>query len=93
MPEESPAQPWTVPHYYTNEVRLQTTPWDVTLAFYSQRPVGRGTESQPVALCQVAMSPTLAKVLHALLAQQLAGYEQNIGKIPMPPSKPPGTGT
>jgi hypothetical protein len=90
--EEPTQQPWGVPHYYANETRVQTTPWDVTLAFYSLRPVGRGTESQPVAQCQVAISPILAKVLHQLLGDQLAGYEKNIGKLPVPPraATPPG---
>lgn len=92
MPEEPTKQPWDVPHYYTNEARVQTTPWDVTLAFYSQRPVGRGREVQPVAMCQVAMSPVLAKVLHQILGDQLVQYEAKMGTIPMPPKAPPQQG-
>jgi hypothetical protein len=89
MPEEPTNAVWEVPHFYTNEARVQTTPWDLTLAFYSIRPVGRATESKPVPLCQVAMSPVLAKVIHRILGEQLASYEKTLGQIPSPPKQPP----
>lgn len=91
MAEEPTKAPWDVPHFYSNEVRAQMTPWDLTLAFYSIRPVGREADSKPVAQCQVAMSPVLAKVLHQIMGEQLAKYEKSMGAIPTPPKAPPST--
>lgn len=80
------------PHaFYANGIRLRTSPWDVTLHFYRERPVGPkfgapGQEDPAIAesLCDISLSPTLAKVLVAMLGNQVLRYEEQFGVIPMP---------
>lgn len=86
------------PHaFYANGIRMRTTPWDMTLHFYRERPVGAryglpGDADPSIAesLCDVSLSPTMAKVLVAMLGNQVLQYEAQFGSIPMPKKREPG---
>jgi hypothetical protein len=71
---------------YTNDTQVQVSPWDIRLVF--------GMISEPATVekptvtvhtvGEVRMSPQHAKVVAAILVQQIKLYEESIGPIPLP---------
>lgn len=82
MPEEG----GELSEYYSNSVRVVTSIYDVSVLFGRGRPVGlAGTAATMEAVCLVHMSPSQAKSVFLLLRQQLRSYEEQWGRIPVPP--------
>ena len=73
--------------YYANETQIQTGPWDVRLVFSTteldEADSVRTLTSRQVA--EVRMSHQMAMTVVEILTGQLKGFEQKVGKIPMPP--------
>lgn len=72
---------------YSNDVQLQTSPWDMRLTFGTMQ-VNPDAEDGPTAhvleVAEVRLSPQLAKRVAEILAQQIAAYESRMGTIPQP---------
>ncbi len=67
---------------YANVAFISHTPAEIIFDFGQVLPrMPRGK-----VLSRVIMSPMHAKMLHMALGQQIAGYEQQMGKIPLPSS-------
>ncbi len=72
---------------YTNDVQVQTTPWDIRLMLGEIQGIVTG-DKPSVTVMQIAdlrMSPQLTKKLTMILIQQLKTYEEQMGPIPLPP--------
>jgi hypothetical protein len=75
-----------VPQYYTNIVRIASHIYDIALVFGKNRPIGAtGDASTLESQCIVHMSPAHAKSLCLILRKQLRSYEEQWGRIPVPP--------
>jgi len=77
--------------FYANAVNVVTGIYDVTLHFTIQSPVSMKKGEQPVIevsrICNVRMSPQLAKALATLLVKQVVDYENaNKVELPVPPN-------
>jgi len=69
---------------YSNLAFINYTPAEIVLDFAQVLPrTPRGS-----LLARVIMSPIHAKLLHAALAQNLAGYERQFGEIQLPQPRP-----
>lgn len=71
---------------YTNDLQLQTSPWDVRLIIGEI--LDPDTENNILnvkQLGEIRMSPQIAKSLTMFLAEQLKNYEASFGPIPGPP--------
>lgn len=79
------------PSYYANGIRVRTTPWDLTLHFTLETPLGASGEAFSRAhQCNVSLSIPIAKILTRLLHEQVAAYEQGIGgEVPVPKPRAP----
>lgn len=67
---------------YANVALISHTPAEIVFDFGQVMPrMPRGK-----VLSRVVMSPMHAKMLHMALGQQLAAYEKQMGKIPLPSS-------
>ena len=76
----------TLPHYYTNVVRITSSINDLSLMFGRAQPVGMtGNASTMSPECLVHVSPVQAKSIFLLLRQQLKLYEERWGEIPVAP--------
>lgn len=71
-----------VPIYYASGLQVTLSPWDVTLNF-SVRQGDTPKDVRPVAT--VILSPQHAWILSRLLRNQMDQYEQQVGKINLPP--------
>lgn len=72
---------------YTNDIMVQTSPWDVRLTLGELGDTETDGDKMIVRinqLCEVRMAPQLAKKLVLILAEQLKSYEANFGEIPGP---------
>lgn len=71
-----------LPYIYASGVEISTSPWDVTLRLS----IREGDTPKDVRLvATVVLSPQHAKVVAKLLAKNIDAYEQQIGKIELPP--------
>ncbi len=69
---------------YSNLAFINFTPAEIVLDFAQILPrTPRGS-----LLARVIMSPIHAKLLHAALGQNLAGYERQFGEIKLPQPRP-----
>ncbi|KAA3659433.1 MAG: DUF3467 domain-containing protein [Chloroflexi bacterium] len=74
--------PTTLQAVYANVALISHTPAEIVFDFGQVMPrMPRGK-----VLSRVIMSPMHAKMLHMALGQQLAAYEKQMGKIPLPSS-------
>jgi hypothetical protein len=78
---------------YTNDVQIQTSPWDMRLTLSElgdMTLIGDKFTIQVRQLCDLRMSPQLAKQMALIMIEQLKVYEEQVGKIPSPnaPSPP-----
>ncbi|MBA2633838.1 MAG: DUF3467 domain-containing protein [Chloroflexi bacterium] len=71
-----------VPSYYASGLNVVVSPWDITLRF-SIREGDTPKDIRPVA--NVILSPQHAWILARLLRKQIDAYEQQVGKINLPP--------
>jgi hypothetical protein len=70
---------------YSNDTQIQMTPWDVRLIFGEIEDVKVEGPAIKIRLTgEVRMSPQHAKRVAMILIQQLRGYEETIGPIPLP---------
>lgn len=71
---------------YTNDVQVQTTPWDVRLILGEIAEVSADGAAVTIRqLGDVRLSLPLTKRLTLILIQQLKAFEERFGQIPMPP--------
>lgn len=73
--------------YYTNDIQLQTTPWDVRIVIGRIADLGLNEADSSATihrLAEIHMSPQMAKKLTLLLINQLRTYEERMGEIPQP---------
>lgn len=70
------------PTYYASGVEMTVSPWDFTLRF-SLREGPTPKDVRPVAT--VILSPQHAYIVARLLMKNVDAYEQQIGKISLPP--------
>ncbi len=68
--------------YYASGVEIQASPWDFTLRF-SLREGATAKDVRP--LVNVILSPQHAYVVARLLIKNVDAYEQQVGKIDLPP--------
>lgn len=72
---------------YTNDIQVQSSSWDVRLILGESGDTDLSGDL-PVSnineICEVRMSPQLAKRLTLILGQQLRIYEEAFGEIPAP---------
>jgi hypothetical protein len=74
---------------YTNDIQIQTSPWDLRLIFGQLGEVDAEKASAEILqVAEVRMSPQLAKRLAVIIEQQIQNYEATIGAVPLPPEKP-----
>ena len=71
-----------VPTFYASGVQIVSSPWDFSLRF-SLREGDSPKDVRPVAT--VILSPQHAYVVARLLLKNVDAYEQQIGKITLPP--------
>lgn len=71
---------------YANDLQMQTTPWDIRLIFglITSTPVDNTGVVTVTQLGELRLSPQLAKLVTMILTQQLRGYEEQFGEIPLP---------
>jgi hypothetical protein len=73
---------------YSNDVQVQTSPWDLRLTFGELGDLEADPEGNAMLsitqLAEVRLSPQLAKQLARILGEQLASYEDRFGDIPGP---------
>jgi hypothetical protein len=72
---------------YSNDVQVQTSPWDVLLVLGQMQAVAGPDGPTGIHVTQIAdlrMSPQLAKKVAMILIQQLKNYEEQMGPIPLP---------
>jgi hypothetical protein len=75
--------------FYSNDVQLQTSPWDVRITF-SEMWVDRDSDengnkaAHVTEVGEVRLSPMLAKRVMLILAAQIQNYEERFGPIPQP---------
>jgi len=71
---------------YANDVDIQATPWDLRLVLgeITDRPSLANPTISIKELCEVRISPQLAKQLAIVLMGQLRAYEEQFGEIPGP---------
>jgi|ERR1035438_6626031 hypothetical protein len=71
---------------YANDLQMQTTPWDIRLIFglITGTPVDHTGVVNVTQLGELRLSPQLAKLVAMILTQQLRGYEEQFGEIPLP---------
>jgi len=76
---------------YANAVQIIGAAYDFTLEFSANVPIGPVTDPQkppPIErrnVCRIRMSPQHAKAIIPLLMQNISAYEQQFGKVPLPP--------
>ena len=72
---------------YCNQMQGTTSSWDILLTFERivAVPAGAGKDPEPVVQEQVrvAMSPGHAKLMLAVLYENVEGYETHVGRIPL----------
>ncbi len=74
--------------YYTNNMKVRTSAWDVTIHASYDRPIGAtGEKYTPEPLLNLTMSVPIAKVLIGLLQSQILAYEKQVGPVPVPTKK------
>jgi len=74
------------PLYYANGARVATSTSEFTLDFWWTDP----DSDSPTTLCRIVLSPYIAKRFTRLIQEQLQGFEQAAGEIPVEgPEKPP----
>lgn len=71
-----------VPTYYASAFAMATSPWDFTLRFML-REGDTPKDVRPVA--NVILSPQHAYIVARILRAQVDAYEQQFGKISLPP--------
>jgi hypothetical protein len=73
---------------YANDAQVQTTPWDIRLTFGQiiGAPTGANASLVVKETAEVYMSPQFAKRVAMVLIEQLRGYEETVGAVPVPPS-------
>jgi hypothetical protein len=66
--------------FYTNNVNVTTSVYDVTLRFTTRTPFGEGEELkvEDMATLNVTMSPQHAKALAAILIKHVHDYEREM---------------
>ena len=69
---------------YANDVQVQTSVWDVRLLLGEISIEEDKKVANVYQTGEVRMSPQLAKRLIAIIVQQLKGYEEKLGPIPIP---------
>jgi Protein of unknown function (DUF3467) len=68
---------------YTNDVQVQTSPWDMRLVLGESAPPEDATSAISIKqLGELRMSPQLAKQLIRIMLDQVKRYEERFGKIP-----------
>ena len=70
---------------YTNDVQVQTSPWDMRMIF-GEIATPATTQVHRVVINQlgeVRMSPQLAKTVAMIMVKQLRVYESRFGPIPL----------
>jgi|SRR5579884_3327122 len=74
---------------YSNDIQVQTSPWDVRLVLGSviDPPTPDDPVLRVVQVGEVRFSPQLAKRLIEIIATQLKTYEERFGEIPVPPNE------
>lgn len=75
---------------YANDVTIAGSLYEFLFILSTNTPVGQVRDGQPSAIekknvVYLRMSPQHAKAMMALLAGNVAGYEQQFGKLPLPP--------
>lgn len=74
------AEPFDV---YANGLQINSGPWDFTIEFYIKR--SADAKESPSLLGHVRMSPQHALILARLLQRQVDMYQEQIGRIVLPP--------
>jgi hypothetical protein len=71
---------------YANDLQMQTTPWDIRLIFglITSVPIDSTGVVTVTQIGELRLSPQLAKLVTMVLTQQLRGYEEQFGEIPLP---------
>jgi hypothetical protein len=76
----------TIPDIYADSARFDLTAYGVTLEFGQTRPApGPGHQPSHIPQMRVSMSPQHAKVVALLLRKTLQAYEQQVGRLALPP--------
>lgn len=73
------------PLYYANGARVATSTSEFTLDFWWTDP----DSDSPRTLCRIVLSPYIAKGFTRLMQEQLQGFEQAAGEIPVEGPKKP----
>ena len=71
-----------IPIYYASGIEVTVSPWDVTLKL-SVREGPTPKDIRPIA--NVILSPQHAWIVARILRNSMDQYEQNVGKINLPP--------
>ena len=71
-----------LPTYYSNQAQVTLHPFDFRIEFRQLKSTGEKIVGKPLA--QVYVSPQHGKSLLALLARQVARYEEAFGALPDP---------
>jgi len=82
-------------YFYSNTSKIMGTPYDISLLFErssapevtENSPKQKTVEAVVVDSVEVSMSPSHAKAVASGLLQALIKYENQFGKIAMPPEK------
>lgn len=72
------------PTIYSNNVELRVSPYDFKMTFGEVVGLNGSSGLEVLAKCTVYMSPQHAKAFADMLVKNLAEYEVNVGKIPLP---------
>jgi hypothetical protein len=75
-----------VPDIYTDSVGFEVSLYGVTLEFGKSRraPPGHQGRAPHFPRVRVHMSPQHAKIMAKVFAKNMRGYEEQVGKIPIP---------
>ncbi len=73
---ESPPKP-AVPRFYTNHANVYATPFDVVLEAGVKGP----PTEEAALVCQLVMSPQMAKVVAQVLSESIRQWEAKHGEI------------
>jgi hypothetical protein len=68
---------------YINGIQINSGPWDVTIELFLKETAD--AKDSPRLLGRVRMSPQHALILARLLQRQLDIYQEQIGRISLPP--------
>jgi len=74
-----------VPFFYANVVTITTGPFDMVVDFGFVGPENVAADGvTPQRRVRIAMSPSSAKSILRILAEQIQSYEEKFGEIPSP---------